>query len=198
MKLGRCEGVEVGTSLGFWLHSHTWDSIRRNCYLRCHGHCCLTSSRQADDQTVENTRNTHICWAGLSAALIPQDGLCLPPPFPAPHRGISLAETKWRPESYLQGSLGNVAFSLLVPVQWRRWKKVRMDVECKEYTTQGRPHHLKCVVSQARVPRAARPALDMTTHYSLYSRISRIRFCLFGGSLVLFSIQSYYFLRYEL
>lgn len=113
--------------------------------------------------------------------------MALPPPFPAPHRGISLAETKWRPESYLQGSLGNVAFSLLVPVQWRRWKKVRMDVECKEYTTQGRPHHLKCVVSQARVPRAARPALDMTTHYSLYSRISRIRFCLFGGSRFVFN-----------
>lgn len=125
MKLGRCEGVEVGTSLGFWLHSHTWDSIRRNCYLRCHGHCCLTSSRQADDQTVENTRNTHICWAGLSAALIPQDG---PPSLvPSPHHtGVS----HWQRLSDVQNPIYKGVWEMWLLVFWfqssggdgRRWE----------------------------------------------------------------------------
>lgn len=70
---------------------------------------------QACVQTVEHIVNTHICRACLSIALIREDSLWLPSTFLVLHRGISMAEPKSHPESYLQRSLRNVAFSLPAP-----------------------------------------------------------------------------------
>lgn len=90
----------------FWIRNHTWDLVGRNCYLVCHVHHHLTLSKLVARQW----RHPHLPSLLIPCAL---GGWPLPPPtFPAPHRGISLAEPQPPLESWLHGSLRNRAVIL--------------------------------------------------------------------------------------